>query len=87
VPRTLGGVQKVVVGRVRLVDYQSLMDYINSHVEPAYVETKAPEQKDATTPQTTTVQKLALNQSLRIIISIRVEKEESRTEEGANVSP
>jgi hypothetical protein len=72
---------------VRLVDLQSLLAYIDSLVEPAYPWNKAPEQTAAQIPQNTTVQKLALNQSLRVIMSIRVEEEKSIAAEGANVSP
>jgi len=60
---------------VRLVDYQSLMDYINSHVEPSYVGSKPQISPAVKNLENRSVQKLALDQSLRVIISIRVEKE------------
>src|SRR5437879_4361768 len=60
---------------VRLIDFQSLMDYLNSKVEPAYVSNKTRQPRAAEIHPNTCVQKVRLNESLRVIISIRVEKE------------
>jgi hypothetical protein len=60
---------------VRLVDYQSLMDYINSHAEPSYVGRRPQISAAVKNLDDRSVQKLALDQSLRVIISIRVEEE------------
>jgi hypothetical protein len=72
---------------IRLIDFQSLLDYINSKVEPAYVPEKPPQPGAAQIQQPAFVQKLGLNEPLRIIISMRVEKEPETLAQGTNVSP
>ena len=62
---------------VRLVDFQSLVNYINAHVEPAFIADKPQELNSSQNPENTSVQKVGLNQTLRVIISLRVEKEKS----------
>jgi hypothetical protein len=65
---------------VRLVDYQSLMDYINSHVEPTYVGRKPQVSAAVNSLENGSLQKLTLDQSLRVIISLRIEKETDTTQ-------
>ena len=68
---------------VRLIDLQSLLDYINAHVEPRYVADKPQEPNASEGPENAFVQKLKLNEPFRIIVSMRVEKESNSTAEGA----
>jgi hypothetical protein len=70
---------------VRLVDLQILIDYINAHVEPAYIAHKPQELNTPRNPENTFVQKVGLNDTLRVIISLRLEKE-SAFAEGTNGS-
>ena len=72
---------------VRLIDLQSLLDYINAHVEPGCVADKPQESNAPKDPENAFVQKLKLNEPFRIIISMRVEKESDATAERGNVSP
>jgi len=72
---------------VRLIDLQSLLDYINAHVEPGCVADEPQESNAPEGPENAFVQKLKLNEPFRIIISMRVEKESDPTAEGGNVSP
>jgi hypothetical protein len=72
---------------VRLIDLQSLLDYINAHVEPGCVADKPQESNAPEGPENAFVQKLRLTEPFRIIISMRVEKESDPTPEGGNVSP
>jgi len=60
---------------VRLIDFQSLLDHLNSHIEPAFVEEKADWRQTVEKADTISVQRLELNKSLRLIISIRAEKD------------
>jgi len=61
---------------VRLIDFQSLLDHLNSKIEPAHIgENDDMLRAQLTNRETTSVQKLELDQSLRVIISVRVEKE------------
>jgi hypothetical protein len=69
---------------VRLVDYQSLIDYINSHVEPTFGGDKPQVAPAVNAGEDKLVQKLALDQSLRVVISIRVEKESGTNAEKPN---
>ncbi len=72
---------------VRLIDLQSLLDYINAHVEPGCVAAGPQESNAPEGPENAFVQKLKLNEPFRIIISMRVEKESDPTAEGTSVSP
>lgn len=72
---------------VRLIDFQSLMDYINGRTEPAYIEKKSVAPHPHDDREITSVQKLELSKSLRVIISIRCETETETAAEPRNVSP
>ena len=72
---------------VRLIELQSLLDYINAHVEPGCVADKPQEFNAPEGLESAFVQKLRLNEPFRIIMSMRVEKEADPTAEGGNVSP
>jgi hypothetical protein len=72
---------------VRLIDFQSLMDYVNSKVEPTYTQAEPPRQGLSSISENALVEKLPLNDSLRIIISVHVEKEADTATEGAKLSP
>jgi hypothetical protein len=65
---------------------QSLVDYINSKVEPAYRQQKPSEPKAPEILSGTSVQKVGLNESFRIIISLRVEKGAETTAARTSVS-
>lgn len=71
----------------RPIDLQSLLDYINSHVEPGCVADEPQESNAPEGSENTLVQKLKLNEPFRIIICVRVEKESDPAAEGENVSP
>ncbi|HWY50669.1 MAG TPA: hypothetical protein VNW72_04225 [Chthoniobacterales bacterium] len=67
---------------VRLIDLQSLLDHINSHIEPAFlkgkpapVEEKPDWRRAVEKADTISIHQLELNKSLRLIISIRAEKD------------
>jgi len=84
---TLALQRKGTTKGVRLIDLQSLLNYVNSHVDPACV---GEDRQESDTPEGTEsafVQKLKLNEAFRIIICVRVEKESDPTAEGTNVSP
>ena len=72
---------------VRLIDLQSLLDYINAHVEPGCVADEPQQSNAPEGAENAFVQKLKLNEPFRIIISMRVEKESDPIAEGRNVSP
>jgi hypothetical protein len=67
---------------VRLIDFQGLVDYINSNVEPAYRQQKSPGSRALGAFPDTAVQRVALNESFRIIVSVRVEKAAETTAAG-----
>ena len=60
---------------VRLIDFQSLLDHLNSHIEPTFVEEKADWRQAVEKADTISVQQLEANKSLRLIISIRAESD------------
>lgn len=58
---------------VRLIDFQSLLDYINSHVEPRF-EAKPPQAQDVRNQSTASIHKVRLDESLQLAISISIDK-------------
>lgn len=66
---------------VRLIDFQSLIDYINAKVEPAYRRQGISEPKASELFPGTSVQKIGLEEPFRIIISLRVENGTERVPE------
>ena len=60
---------------LRLIDFQSLLDHLNSHIEPSFVEEKADWRQAVEKVDTISVQQLEPNKCLRLVISIRAESE------------
>ena len=60
---------------VRLIDLESLLNYINSKVEPTYAGDKMTPPNSVDGPEAASLQETTASDTIRLIISIRVEKE------------
>ena len=66
---------------MRLIDFQSLLEHLNSHIEPAFVENKTASVEEKVDwrqavekTDMISVHQLELDKSVRLIISIRAEQ-------------